>query len=103
VASLSEVRAGIGLMLSQVSGGSKIFLAHQQANPVNTGNASAFVLSGRAQGCLSGQVFGNPGSSGSAVYRFSPERSRYEVQIGGGLVELGCMPVSGRTSCITTC
>eukprot|EP00434_Breviolum_minutum_P040363 symbB.v1.2.035862.t2/scaffold4911.1/size32999/3 len=41
VASLSEVRAGIGLMLSQ--------------------------------------VFGNPGSSGSAVYRFSPERSRYEV------------------------
>eukprot|EP00435_Cladocopium_sp_Y103_P041688 s1184_g11.t1 len=41
VASLSEVRAGIGLMLSQ--------------------------------------VFGNPGSSGSAVYRFSPERNRYEV------------------------
>lgn len=41
VASLSDVRAGIGLMLSQ--------------------------------------VFGNPGSSGSAVYRFSPERNRYEV------------------------
>ncbi|CAJ1342735.1 unnamed protein product, partial [Effrenium voratum] len=41
VASLSEQRAGIGLMLSQ--------------------------------------VFGNPGSSGSAVFRFSPERQRYEV------------------------
>lgn len=41
VASLSDVRAGIGLMLSQ--------------------------------------VMGNPGSSGSAVYRFSPERSRYEA------------------------
>ncbi|CAK9041038.1 Hypothetical protein SCF082_LOCUS23763 [Durusdinium trenchii] len=25
------------------------------------------------------EVMGNPGSSGSAVYRFSPERSRYEA------------------------
>ncbi|CAE7238548.1 unnamed protein product, partial [Symbiodinium pilosum] len=41
VASLSEERAGIGLMLSQ--------------------------------------VFGNPGSSGSAVFRYSERRSRYEV------------------------
>jgi len=41
VASMSEQRAGIGLMLSQ--------------------------------------VFGNPGSSGSAVFRYSEERSRYEV------------------------
>ncbi|CAE7264066.1 unnamed protein product [Symbiodinium sp. CCMP2456] len=41
VASMSEQRAGIGLMLSQ--------------------------------------VFGNPGSSGSAVFRYSEKRSRYEV------------------------
>eukprot|EP00929_Paragymnodinium_shiwhaense_P093636 TRINITY_DN5384_c0_g1_i1.p1 TRINITY_DN5384_c0_g1~~TRINITY_DN5384_c0_g1_i1.p1 ORF type:complete len:423 (-),score=103.35 TRINITY_DN5384_c0_g1_i1:310-1578(-) len=41
LASLTEERAGVGLLLSQ--------------------------------------VFGNPGSSGSAVYRFSPERNVYEV------------------------
>ena len=38
-----------------------------------------------------------------AIQGVQPERSRYEVQMGGGLDEFECMPVSVRTSCMTTC
>ena len=66
VASLSEQRAGIGLMLSQASAswGCVVFFIERFTRRF-------------------AQVFGNPGSSGSAVFRFSPERQRYEAAVPG--------------------
>lgn len=44
-----------------------------------TGHVASLTEERSGVGLLLSQVFGNPGSSGSAVYRYSPEREEYEV------------------------
>lgn len=44
-----------------------------------TGHIASLTEERAGVGLLLSQVFGNPGSSGSAVYRYSSERGRYEI------------------------
>lgn len=44
-----------------------------------TGHVASLSEERGSVGLLLSQIFGNPGSSGSAVYRYSPEREQYEL------------------------
>jgi len=69
---LDEVRTLDDIIMVGCPGGAKTPLATK-------GHIASLELQRAGMGLLLSHVFGNPGSSGSPVYRFSEERGAYEV------------------------